>query len=344
MARPSQLEGRVLAILDTGRNRRPPARWVRAAMGTAAIAMILPIGALRLTAADGPAVTRAAVIGTVAPVQAALPATRATSSTSAQSSSETSTRVDAPRVAAEPARITQQAPAADSVDHAVEHIVDQVVDNVVDSLIDALPYFDFNFDFNIGPDPHPNPEPAGAQGSPGDTGLSDETRRRVADALIAALNDENADVREEALTSLATMRDPRAIPGLVKTLRDPMADLRERAVDALAQFNTQEAVDGIVSALKDANAGVRERAARALGRITRGQRRAVPPTPPGVPKPSLAPAPPRPPQVRIDEQAIRETVARVQEKAQRFAEEVQRKQKDIEQLQDEFERRAQRVR
>ncbi len=51
MARPSQIEGRVMDILDDHRNRRPPARGVRAAISASAAALILPFGALQLTAA-----------------------------------------------------------------------------------------------------------------------------------------------------------------------------------------------------------------------------------------------------------------------------------------------------
>jgi beta-lactamase regulating signal transducer with metallopeptidase domain len=55
MARPSNLEGRVMDILDDRRNRQPLARGVRAAVGASAAALILPIGALQVTAAARPA-------------------------------------------------------------------------------------------------------------------------------------------------------------------------------------------------------------------------------------------------------------------------------------------------
>ena len=214
MARPSQIEGRVMDILDDRRNRRPPARAVRAAVAVSATALLLPVGALQLTAAPA----------------------------------------------------SQSAP-------ALEAPTDGQLDDTY-----PLPEPD--------PDPNPAPNPlppasasatrlrvdgaaaqAQTQSRPPGAAVSDETRRRVADALLSALNDQDEEVREQAIAALAGMRDPRAIPGLLKALRDSNEDVRESAINALAQFDTPEAVEGIVSALKDQSADIRERAARAIGAL-----------------------------------------------------------------------------
>src|SRR5213075_614048 len=50
MARPSQLEGRLLAILDSGMNRRPPGRAAAIVAAVLAIAAIAPLAALRAQA------------------------------------------------------------------------------------------------------------------------------------------------------------------------------------------------------------------------------------------------------------------------------------------------------
>jgi HEAT repeat protein/beta-lactamase regulating signal transducer with metallopeptidase domain len=205
MARPSQIGGRVMEILDDRRNRRPPARAARVAVAASATALLLPVGALHLTAA---------------------PASNPPS--------------------ALPAAIVAQADEPPPLPEALR-------------LPEALPL----------PEPPPNPSRAANQAPsrPQDTPVSDETRRRVADALLLALNDDNEEVREQALVALAGMRDPRAIPGLLKALRDASADVREHAINALAQFDTPEAIDGFVAALTDQNADVRERAARAIGAL-----------------------------------------------------------------------------
>jgi hypothetical protein len=118
--------------------------------------------------------------------------------------------------------------------------------SAVTSLLEVLPDvdfdFDFDFDFDVDSDDHDNAQSASQSQSQSqsstqsqsanapsqsqDTAVTDETRRRVADALITALNDENEDVREQALNALASMRDPRAIPGLLRAMRDTSAGAR----------------------------------------------------------------------------------------------------------------------
>jgi hypothetical protein len=53
MARPSQLEGRMLAVLDAARNRSRPTRLVRLAGGAAAVMLVLGLAAARPTALAG---------------------------------------------------------------------------------------------------------------------------------------------------------------------------------------------------------------------------------------------------------------------------------------------------
>jgi len=205
MARPSQLEGRVLAILDERRNRRPPARWTRAAVGAMVATLMLPLGLVQLTAA------------------------------------------------------AQPAPEADAP---------EILPSAATTALAVLPEDFLDFDW-YGPIPRPlsqaqaqtqtpaPPAPPAPLREP-DGAVSDETRRRVADSLMTALGDEDADVREQALNGLARMRDPRAIPGLTQAMRDASADVR------LVQFSTPDAVSAITGALQDQDADVRARAVRAV--------------------------------------------------------------------------------
>jgi HEAT repeat protein/beta-lactamase regulating signal transducer with metallopeptidase domain len=280
MARPSQLEGRVQAILDDRNDRRVPTRWARVAVGACAVALILPIGVLQLTAAAAPAEPRTARM---------------------MSAGE--------RVAASMAIEPDAAPAP--LEQAVRWDDTTLVEAAAE-LVDVIGDLDFDFDFDwygpfpaplldmagfsdADPEPQPNPNPKADREFytvPGGTWeqsqsqsqtqsssqsqnnqpaqnatVSDETRRRVADALMTALADENAEVREQALNALANMRDPRAIPGLLRALRDASVDVREQAVNALAQFDTPEAIDGVLTALKDQSPDVREHAARHLAAL-----------------------------------------------------------------------------
>lgn len=122
----------------------------------------------------------------------------------------------------------------------------------------------------------------------------------MADAVaeqIAALNDEDWAIREEAATALGTLRDPRAVAPLIALLRDADRAVREAAIEALTsigessvpalglclsdpQLVVQEAASGVlasiadervmaplVAALKNTDWIVRMHAAKAMGRI-----------------------------------------------------------------------------
>jgi HEAT repeat protein/beta-lactamase regulating signal transducer with metallopeptidase domain len=90
---------------------------------------------------------------------------------------------------------------------------------------------------------------------------------RMFDAFVLALRDTNPDIREQAVFGLGQLRDKRAIAPLTLALKDEKPDVREQAVFALGQLHAVEAIDSITLALRDANADVREQAAFALGQI-----------------------------------------------------------------------------
>jgi HEAT repeat protein/beta-lactamase regulating signal transducer with metallopeptidase domain len=90
---------------------------------------------------------------------------------------------------------------------------------------------------------------------------------RLFDAFAAALKDSNPDVREQAAFGLGQLRDKRAIAPLTQVLKDEKADVREQAVFALGQLRAVEAIDGLTLALRDPNGSVREQAAFALGQL-----------------------------------------------------------------------------
>ena len=94
-------------------------------------------------------------------------------------------------------------------------------------------------------------------------------------ALAEALKDSDADVRHAALEALTKLRDPRAYDALLGALKDSSADVREKAAFGLGQFRDPRAIEPLSAALKqDTNADVREQAAFALGQIR--NRSAVP--------------------------------------------------------------------
>jgi HEAT repeat protein/beta-lactamase regulating signal transducer with metallopeptidase domain len=90
---------------------------------------------------------------------------------------------------------------------------------------------------------------------------------RAVNALMEALKDTDKEVRETAMNALVQMRDPRMFDPLVTALKDSSADIREHAAFGLGQLRDARAADPLSAALKDENAGVREQAVFALGQL-----------------------------------------------------------------------------
>jgi beta-lactamase regulating signal transducer with metallopeptidase domain len=85
--------------------------------------------------------------------------------------------------------------------------------------------------------------------------------------LTQALKDGSADVREQAAFGLGQIRDKRAVDPLMAALKDPADNVREQVVFALGQLRDPRAAEALTSALKDSHANVREQAAFALGQF-----------------------------------------------------------------------------
>jgi HEAT repeat protein/beta-lactamase regulating signal transducer with metallopeptidase domain len=89
----------------------------------------------------------------------------------------------------------------------------------------------------------------------------------VVNALIARLEDENADVRRAAAHSLGQLKDPRAIPGLIGALKDPEPKVRATAAEALAEFEDPRAIPPLTALLNDPSTDVKESALDALSQF-----------------------------------------------------------------------------
>jgi hypothetical protein len=82
--------------------------------------------------------------------------------------------------------------------------------------------------------------------------------------LIAALKDENSDVRKAAADALVKIGAP-AVEPLIAALKDENSDVRQAAAKALGKIGDPRAVEPLIAALKDKD--VRKAAAEALGRL-----------------------------------------------------------------------------
>ena len=114
----------------------------------------------------------------------------------------------------------------------------------------------------VSPSQSPVPSPAvsremtARQDTNADTG--------VVSALIARLDDENADVRRAAAHSLGNLKDPRAVPGLIGALKDPEAKVRASAADALGEFEDPRSIAALAGLLNDPSTEVKRSALDAL--------------------------------------------------------------------------------
>jgi beta-lactamase regulating signal transducer with metallopeptidase domain len=103
----------------------------------------------------------------------------------------------------------------------------------------------------------------------GHRGKGDQSTRdpRTVNALMEALKDSDKEVRETAMSALVQMRDPRIFEPLVLALKDSSADVREQAAFGLGQLRDAKAVEPLSAAIKDSSASVREQVVFALGQL-----------------------------------------------------------------------------
>jgi HEAT repeat protein len=87
------------------------------------------------------------------------------------------------------------------------------------------------------------------------------------EALIAALQDEQWDVRGDVARALGKIADPRAVEPLIHALQDQEWFVRSAAAEALGEVADARAVEPLVAALKDKQWIVRADVAKALGKI-----------------------------------------------------------------------------
>ncbi|MCI0727447.1 MAG: HEAT repeat domain-containing protein, partial [Chloroflexi bacterium] len=91
--------------------------------------------------------------------------------------------------------------------------------------------------------------------------LTARRSRLALPALLAALQDEQWDVREAAAGALGQIRDAAALPALLAALQDEHGHVREAAAGALGQIGDAAAAPALLTALKDEQWDVREAAA-----------------------------------------------------------------------------------
>jgi HEAT repeat protein/beta-lactamase regulating signal transducer with metallopeptidase domain len=295
MAQRSELEGRLLAILDPSVPRAGLSRLRTSAAMTIFALGLLPLASVQawhIATPDEPQPAQAvAPQPTPAPNPQATPAPtpQASSPEAAAMSTDQQRAVRNARRAGETASTRIQSAVESTVASGVQTGVQtgvqagvqtgvqtgvRVATSVSSSVVaaaaakgvqTALGQLDWGSALEAAVGEHVNPEHWQNNRAPTDAqGKADP---RTVAALTAALKDSDKDVRETALHALVQLRDPSVFDPLIQALSDSSPDVREQAAFGLGQLRDRRAVDPLINALKDQNADVRQQAAFALGQI-----------------------------------------------------------------------------
>ena len=289
MAHRSELEGRLMAILDPSVPRAGLSR-LRTSAATRIFALgVLPLASVQpwqITAPDQP---QSAPVATAQP--AAAPSPQSTPAPSSQEPTQTQPApmsTDQQRVlnnarhAGEIAATTVQSAVQSAVASSVKSNVQTSVATSVSSSVvaaaatrgvnAALNHLDWDAHVDVGE--HMNLQNDARENQRAAKEAQGKADPRTIAALTAALKDSDKDVRETAMHALVQLRDPGIFDPLVQALSDGSPDVREQAAFGLGQLRDRRAVEPLMKALKDQNADVRQQAAFALGQIR--DRAAVP--------------------------------------------------------------------
>ena len=276
MTRPSQLEGRLLSILDARRDRRVVGRAGKAAAAAIALSLVMPLAAAYPVPQAAPT-PQPEASPAAAPRPEGAPVHDVRRPATVQPRPASTAR-PAPLAAADPDPQPDPAAAPDArpVDAAV-------VDALLTALGDAEEDVRAQAAATLGDLRAPGAAPALlralADAQPtvrqhAARALGELGAAQAVEPLARLAGDADADVRVTALTALGEIADPRAAPAVSRALADADAAVRAAAAHALGEMRHAPDAGAIAAVLRDSDPCVRQAAARALGEI--GERAHVP--------------------------------------------------------------------
>ena len=232
MARPSEIEGRLLAVLANNCARRSTAR--ARTMIVALVAMITAAALGASSTSERPSDSPAALVKSASRFRVPLDSAGPEDRPAARAS----------RAAA--ARTLQSSADEKSRERAVLDLIASDADEAIDPLRTALD------------DPSQDIREKAA------LGLALRSGSDVVPALLKALGDSNSQVREKAALGLALRRDDRATDALLAATGDPDSQVREKVAMALGTSGDARATAALNQLLADPDSQVREKASTGL--------------------------------------------------------------------------------
>ena len=260
MAHKSQLEGRLIAILDPRLPRAGVSRRRAVAAAIVFCGAVAPLGALQLWSSHGVNAVNELNDLTAGNTAAAPPRPDwAPAARSRASAAVVPAPVPQPEPQPAPApqvpQVAQPLPPAPIVPEVMGPVTRAAIETVsvnetavAEAVEEALQ------------------DQKSVAAKPAD-GTKRQADPRMVAALTAALKDSDKEVRETAMHALVRLRDPAVYEPLVQALKDASPEIREQAIHGLGQLRDRRAVEPLAAALKDENASVREQAAFALGQL-----------------------------------------------------------------------------
>lgn len=234
MARPSELEGRLLAVLAADRVRVPARGTSPVVAVILGLVTIVALGATPVNSSSSPSATKSASGESravyVPTAEAPTPTDRLAARRVLSRASQTLASSSDPQVR-ERAVMDLAASGHVAAIHPLQGALDDSNQDVREKAAMSL----------------------GLMSSPD-----------VIPALIKALNDPDSQVREKAALGLALRRDPRSVDALLGAMTDPDSQVREKVAIALGTSGDARAAAALEHALQDPDSQVREKAVAGL--------------------------------------------------------------------------------
>ena len=273
MARRSDFEGRLLAILEPGVPRGTLTRLRAAGLAALFLVAVMPLSAMapKLPAAASPeAQLEVAELDRGESKMRTFESTKTVKNTLSMQSAPQPPSAPAPTASASPIEAREERQEQGATSATVNALVEALSDANVAVRIAATE--------SLGQLQDPRAIAALSKALKEDTdarvrqaaahSLGEIDDARAVPALLDALKVEKVGgVRQQIVEALSEIDDPSAVSGVAAAARDPSVQVRRAVASALGEFEDPAGVSALVSMVRDEDAEVRKEVAESLGEI-----------------------------------------------------------------------------